>query len=118
MAAHLQVGHLQPREQADILWVVHRYFGKFNKARQDRWLFGDRTSDAFMHKFSWTNIVRHQTVRQGASPDDPALTEYRHVGWSARLLRPMTLPASSSPSNATSRHRRPYAPRLPPGAAA
>jgi AcrR family transcriptional regulator len=26
----------------------------------------------------------------------------------------VTLPASSSPSNATSRHRRPYAPRLPP----
>ncbi len=57
-------------------WVVHRYFGKFNKARQDRWVFGDRTSGAFMHKFAWTNIVRHQTVRQGASPDDPALVEY------------------------------------------
>jgi RNA-directed DNA polymerase len=57
-------------------WVVHRYFGKFNKARQDRWVFGDRTSGAFMHKFAWTNIVRHQTVKQGASPDDPALVEY------------------------------------------
>jgi RNA-directed DNA polymerase len=57
-------------------WVVHRYFGKFNQARQDRWVFGDRTSGAFMHKFAWTNIVRHQTVKQGASPDDPALVEY------------------------------------------
>ena len=57
-------------------WAVHRYFGKFNKARQDRWVFGDRTSGAFMHKFAWTNIVRHQTVKQGASPDDPALIEY------------------------------------------
>jgi RNA-directed DNA polymerase len=57
-------------------WVVHRYFGKFNKARQDRWVFGDRTSGAHMHKFAWTNIVRHQTVKQGASPDDPALVEY------------------------------------------
>ena len=24
-------------------WVFARYFGKFNKARQDRWVFGDRT---------------------------------------------------------------------------
>ena len=24
-------------------WVIARYFGKFNKARQDRWVFGDRT---------------------------------------------------------------------------
>jgi RNA-directed DNA polymerase len=68
-------------------WVVHRYFGKFNKARQDRWVFGDRASGAFMHKFSWTNIVRHQTVWQGASPDDPALAEY----W-ARRRRKTHLP--------------------------
>ena len=57
-------------------WVVHRYFGKFNKARQDRWVFGDRRSGAHMHKFAWTNIVRHQTVKQGASPDDPELADY------------------------------------------
>ena len=57
-------------------WVVHRYFRKFNKARQDRWVFGDRASGAFMHKFSWTNIVRHQIVKHEASPDDPALTDY------------------------------------------
>ena len=57
-------------------WIVHRYFGRFNKARQDRWVFGDRTSGAFMHRFCWTNIVRHQIVRQGASPDDPELADY------------------------------------------
>ena len=28
-------------------WIVNRYFGKFNKARQDRWVFGDRTSGAW-----------------------------------------------------------------------
>jgi len=39
-------------------------------------VFGDRTSGAFMHKFSWTNIVRHQIVKHEASPDDPALGEY------------------------------------------
>ena len=53
-----------------------RYFAKFNKARQDRWVFGDRHSGAYMHRFAWTSIVRHQLVRSGASPDDPALGDY------------------------------------------
>ncbi len=52
-------------------WVVHRYFGMFNKSRQDRWVFGDRHSGAYMHRFfsgprsadtksSW--VRRHQTT--------------------------------------------------------
>ncbi|MGI8305859.1 group II intron reverse transcriptase/maturase [Saccharopolyspora hattusasensis] len=63
-------------------WIVKRYFGKFNRFRNDRWVFGDRTSDNdrgdvhYMVKFSWTNIVRHQLVTGGASPDDPDLIEY------------------------------------------
>ena len=44
-------------------WVIARYFGQFNKARQDRWVFGDRQSGAYLHRFAWTNIVRH-TDRQ------------------------------------------------------
>jgi hypothetical protein len=52
-------------------WVFTRYLGKFNKARQDRWVFGDRTSGAFMHRFAWTNIVRHTIVKHAPSPDDP-----------------------------------------------
>ena len=32
-------------------WVVTRYWGKFNKSRSDRWVFGDRKSGAYMHKF-------------------------------------------------------------------
>ena len=35
-------------------WVVTRYFGRFNTARQDRWVFGDRDSGAYLLKFSWT----------------------------------------------------------------
>ncbi|MET8299050.1 HNH endonuclease, partial [Streptomyces sp. NPDC005180] len=31
---------------------------------------------SFLIKFAWTGIVRHQLVKGGASPDDPALTEY------------------------------------------
>ena len=57
-------------------WVFARYYGKFNKARQDRWVFGDRKSGAYMHKFSWTRILRHQARQAGASPDDPALADY------------------------------------------
>jgi RNA-directed DNA polymerase len=57
-------------------WVVARYYARFNKTRRDRWVFGDRKSGAYMHKFAWTNIVRHQMVKGGASPDDPALAEY------------------------------------------
>ena len=57
-------------------WVVHRYFGQFHKTRQDRWVFGDRDSGAYMLRFGWTKIVRHQIVPGTASPDDPALTEY------------------------------------------
>lgn len=57
-------------------WVAARYFGKFNKSRQDRWVFGDRGSGAYLTKFSWTKIVRHVPVRGRASPDDPALAEY------------------------------------------
>jgi RNA-directed DNA polymerase len=64
-------------------WVIARYFGKFNKARQDRWVFGDRHSGAYLHKFSWTSIVRHQTVWQRASPDDLELADY----WARRRSR-------------------------------
>ncbi len=64
-------------------WVIPRYFGRFNKARQDRWVFGDRDSGAYLFRFSWTRIVRHQMVLGAASPDDPALADY----WAARRRR-------------------------------
>ena len=57
-------------------WVFARYFGKFNKARQDRWVFGDHASGAYLHRFAWTNIVRHEIVKHRASPDDPTLGDY------------------------------------------
>ena len=68
-------------------WIARRYFGRFNKFRNDRWVFGardhvvnDRGDVAFLVKFSWTAIVRHQLVAGGASPDDPNLVDY----WAAR----------------------------------
>jgi RNA-directed DNA polymerase len=69
-------------------WVVTRYYGKYNKFRNDHWVFGDVASGAYLVKFSWTDIVRHTLVKGGASPDDPALTEY----WAKRRRRATTLP--------------------------
>src|SRR5437660_2711180 len=57
-------------------WVAARYFGRFNRARRDRWVFGDPETGAYLSKFSWTRFVHHAQVRGGASPDDPALAEY------------------------------------------
>ena len=57
-------------------WIIKRYFGKFNKFRNDQWVFGDRDTGAYLTKPSWTDIVRHTLVKGGASPDDPELAEY------------------------------------------
>jgi RNA-directed DNA polymerase len=57
-------------------WLFARYYGRFNRSRQDRWVFGDRDSGAYLHKFGWTNIIRHQLVKHRVSPDDPELNEY------------------------------------------
>src|ERR1700678_1209075 len=35
-------------------WVTDRYFAMFNPARQDRWVFGDRDSGAYLVRFVWT----------------------------------------------------------------
>jgi RNA-directed DNA polymerase len=64
-------------------WVSGRYFGKYNKFRNDYWVFGDRDSGTFLVKSSWTPIVRHTLVKGAASPDDPTLTEY----WAKRRRR-------------------------------
>ena len=64
-------------------WIVNRYFGRFNRSRSDRWVFGDRQSGAYLVKHAWTKIVRHQMVKSGASPDDPVLAEY----WAGRRRR-------------------------------
>ena len=70
-------------------WVAHRYFGRFNKSVNDRWVFGNRSgvdergSIPHLIKFAWTPIVRHQMVTGAASPDDPDLNDY----WAARRRR-------------------------------
>lgn len=64
-------------------WVIARYYGRFNPARADNWLFGDRDSGAYLTKTAWTRIVRHQMVDGFASPDDPDRATY----WAARRRR-------------------------------
>jgi RNA-directed DNA polymerase len=64
-------------------WIVRKYFGAFHPDRRDQWVFGDRESGAYLSKFSWTKIVRHQLVQGTASPDDPDLADY----WAARRRR-------------------------------
>jgi RNA-directed DNA polymerase len=64
-------------------WVIAQYFGMFNPARQDKWVFGSRETGFYLRKFAWTKIVRHRMVAGRASPDDAALTGY----WDQRRRR-------------------------------
>jgi RNA-directed DNA polymerase len=64
-------------------WIIGRYYGKFNTARQDKWVFGDRNSGGYLPKFAWTKIVRHYMVPGTASLDDPGLAQY----WADRRRR-------------------------------
>ncbi|MGW4956428.1 group II intron reverse transcriptase/maturase [Nonomuraea sp. NPDC004186] len=57
-------------------WRMDRYFGRFNRSRNDRWVFGDKDTGAYLPKFAWTKIVRHAMVAGAASPDDPGLARY------------------------------------------
>jgi RNA-directed DNA polymerase len=57
-------------------WRKHRYWGRLNKDRKDHWVFGDKRSGAYLLKFAWFKIVRHQLVRGNASADDPSLRDY------------------------------------------
>jgi RNA-directed DNA polymerase len=64
-------------------WITNRYYGQFHPDRRDHWVFGDRNSGAYLPKFAWHKIIRHQMVQGKASPDDPTLTEY----WAGRRRR-------------------------------
>jgi RNA-directed DNA polymerase len=57
-------------------WVMRHYFGRFDKSREDQWVFGEISTGTYLHKFSWTPITRHVMVKGKASPDDPALQDY------------------------------------------
>lgn len=71
---HKWVRRRHPRKPRK--WVMGRYFGPFNPARRNNWVFGDRETGAYLHYYAWTKIVRHAPVAGTNSPDDPALTQY------------------------------------------
>jgi RNA-directed DNA polymerase len=64
-------------------WIIPRYYGQFNRFRNDRWVFGDSDTGAYLHKFGWTEIKRHVMVKGWASPDDPLMADY----WAHRRRR-------------------------------
>jgi RNA-directed DNA polymerase len=75
-----------------VRWIIRRYFGRFCKSRNDQWVFGDRDSGAYMRRFAWTKIVRHQMVRGTSSCDDPALASY----WADRRRRGIPRPMDTA----------------------
>ena len=67
MAAHMEWARFSHQNKSKS-WVFARYFGKSNKSWQDGWVFADANSGAYMHRFSWTRILRHRIVKHGTSP--------------------------------------------------
>jgi RNA-directed DNA polymerase len=61
-------------------WTRSRYWGRLHPGRNDRWVFGNKATGAYLLKFQWFRIQRHVLVQGSASPDDPALRDY----WRAR----------------------------------
>jgi RNA-directed DNA polymerase len=72
-------------------WVADQYFGRFNQSRNNRWVFGSRTTGDCVPRFSWTKIVRHVMVKGTASPDDPNLAQY----WADRRRKAVPPPVNS-----------------------
>jgi len=57
-------------------WTDAKYWGRLNKHRNDKWVFGDKDTGMYLLKFSWFPIERHTLVKGDASKDDPYLKEY------------------------------------------
>jgi RNA-directed DNA polymerase len=72
------VEHTHPNKPK--AWKQFHYWGKLNLQRNDRWVFGEKTTGMHLLKFSWFSIDRHVLVKGKASPDDPTLRDY----WKAR----------------------------------
>jgi RNA-directed DNA polymerase len=69
-------------------WRKRKYWGKLNRSRNTRWVFGDKATGRHLLQFNWFKIKRHVLVKGKASPDDPRLRQY----WQAReRAKPTTL---------------------------
>jgi RNA-directed DNA polymerase len=72
--AYRYARHTHPKKSGR--WMRQRYWGQWNKERDDHWVFGDKHSGRYLLKFSWFKIERHILVKGTASPDDPDLRDY------------------------------------------
>ena len=52
-------------------WIIARYFGMFNPARQDKWVFGSRDTGFCLRKFAWTLLAGRAICGTGAGQDRP-----------------------------------------------
>ena len=113
VAAHLQMGLPPPLPQAEDM--DHQpLLGRYNKSRQDRWVFGDRDSGAYMPKLAWTKIVRHPLVRGRASPDDLAqASSGRTAPQKQATARPQHPPPAPQAKRPLPAMRRPASARRP-----
>lgn len=64
-------------------WIVDKYWGQLKRGSENKWVFGDKRTGAYLLQMNWTPIVRHVLVQGNASPDDPCLQEY----WEKRRQR-------------------------------
>ena len=55
---------------------AEKYWGKFDPKSNDKWMFGDRKTGAYMLKFNRSKIQRHELIKFDYSPDNPELKEY------------------------------------------
>ena len=67
-------------------WIAARYYGNYNQSRNDKWVFGDKDTGAYLVKHPWTAIRRHSMVTGTASPDDPGLAGYWRIRRDKRAL--------------------------------
>ena len=68
------VKHTHPKKPR--YWRQNQYWGRLNLERNDRWVFGDKTTGLHLLKFSWFKIERHILVKGKSSRDDPNLKSY------------------------------------------
>lgn len=57
-------------------WRKRRYWGRLNLDKEDKWVFGDKQTGTYLHKFNWYKIKRHVLVCGNNSPDNPELKDY------------------------------------------
>jgi hypothetical protein len=89
----------QPKKGAR--WVTSRYYGKYCPSRNDKWVFGNRDTGAYLPRHSWTSIRRHVMVKNRASPDDPDLADKGYQGstWAKVPYKGKNKPESQKQAN-------------------